>query len=116
MKTRDLFSGCFVTIGLHNGAWAVALHTVDQKRVLMNTYTELPDALEAVHKWTRMMSDDAEISPNAESAADLMRETLARAALGEAVGPPETVEEVEKPEDLRSWFEREMGISRNEEE
>lgn len=113
MKICDLFSGCFVTIGLHNGAWAVALHTVDQTRVLMVTYEELPDALEAVHEWASMMRDDEEIDQNATGSVDLMRETLARAALGEAVLRPAAVE---KPEDTRTWFEREMGKSRNEEE
>jgi hypothetical protein len=48
MKTRDLFAGCSVTITPHDDVWLVSLTTDDLSKVVLNTYLELPDALEYV--------------------------------------------------------------------
>ncbi len=111
MKTKDLFAGCSVTIQPHDDVWLVSLNTEDEKLVCMKTYSHLNDAIEAVHEWTLMLGDEAEISPDAESAAALMREALARLAIGEEVFLKETVYEVVKRDELRTWYEREMGAS-----
>jgi hypothetical protein len=112
VKTKDLFAGCFVTIMPHDDVWLVALHTDDQKTVSMKTYGELPDAMEAVHEWMLMLSDETEIRVNEDAvkeAAELVREALARMALGEEVEMPKELDEVVLRDELRTWFEREMG-------
>ncbi len=68
----------------------------------------LPDALEAVHEWMLMLSDETEIHPSIEAAVNRMRETLARHALDEAEILPTTKEELRARDELKSWFEREM--------
>jgi hypothetical protein len=112
VKTKDLFAGCFVTIMPHDDVWLVALHTDDQKTVSMKTYGELPDAMEAVHEWMLMLSDEMEVrvDDNAvKEAADLVRESLARMALGEEIKMPKELDEVILRDELRTWFERAMG-------
>jgi hypothetical protein len=58
MKTRDLFAGCFVTIEPHDDVWLVSLTTDDLSKLVLNTYLELPDALESVHEWMLMLTDE----------------------------------------------------------
>jgi hypothetical protein len=62
MKTRDLLAGYFVTIEPHDDVWLVSLNTDDLSRVAMNTYQELPDALESVHEWMLMLTDGTSAS------------------------------------------------------
>jgi hypothetical protein len=64
MKTRDLFAGCSVLITPHDDVWLVSLHTDDLSKVVMNTYQELPDALESVHEWMLMLTDETQITPD----------------------------------------------------
>jgi hypothetical protein len=47
VKTRDLFAGCSVLITRHDEVWLVSLNTDDLSKIVMNTYLELPDALES---------------------------------------------------------------------
>jgi hypothetical protein len=108
MKTRDLFAGCFVTIEPHDDVWLVSLTTDDLSTVVMNTYLELPDALESVHEWMLMLTDETEITPDPALADSLLRESLARRSLREEVRLPKTVAETRLRDELRTWFEREM--------
>jgi hypothetical protein len=109
MKTKDLFAGCSVTITPHEDVWLVSLHTDDLKSVSMRTYHELPEAIEAVHEWTLMLSDETEIVPDSVLANAALQEALARTALGEEAALPVTIDEVMERDELRAWFEREMG-------
>jgi hypothetical protein len=111
MKTRDLFAGCFVLITLHDDVWLVSLTTDDLSKVVLNTYLELPDALESVYEWTLMLADETQITPDPALANSLLRESLARLSLREEVRPPKTVHETRLRDELRTWFEREMGSS-----
>jgi hypothetical protein len=111
VKTKDIFAGCYVTIAPHEDVWLVSLNTDDHHMVTMRTYQELADAIEAVHEWTLMLSDETEIRIDVESrrqAAQILREALARNALGEELIEPKLVDEVIKRDELRAWFEREM--------
>jgi hypothetical protein len=116
MKTRYLFAGCSVMITPHDDVWLVTLYTDDLKSVSMHTYHELPDAIEAVHEWTLMLSDETEITPDPVLANAALQEALARAALGEEASLPVTIDEAHMHDELRAWFEREMRTSRHEEE
>jgi hypothetical protein len=112
VKTTDLFAGCSVTITPHDDVWLVSLNTEDEHMVAMRTYHELSDALEAVNLWTLMLSDQTEINTDHEAhrrRADLMRETLARLVLGQETKLPEKLQKVVEQDELRTWFEREMG-------
>jgi hypothetical protein len=112
MKTRDLFAGCSVVIAPHDDVWLVSLTTDGLKSVMMRTYRELLDALEAAHEWLLMLSDETEIRIDGEAhkrIARLIREALARHALGEDMAQPTTLEAVMERDTVRSWFEREMG-------
>jgi hypothetical protein len=109
MKTRDLFTGCSVTIEPHDDVWVVSLHTDDLSQVVLNTYLELPDALESVHEWMLMLTDETQITPDTALANSMLRETLARLSLREEVRPPKTVGETRLRDRMRTWFEREMG-------
>jgi hypothetical protein len=75
----------------------------------MRTYHELPEAVEAAHEWLLMLSDETEIVPDAFGAVQILMETLARNALGEELSLPVKVDEVVERDELRAWFEREMG-------
>jgi hypothetical protein len=75
----------------------------------MRTYHELPEAVEAAHEWLPMLSDETEIVPDAFGAVQILMETLARNALGEELSLPVKVDEVVERDELRAWFEREMG-------
>jgi hypothetical protein len=109
MKTRDLFAGCHVTIAPHDDVWLVSLIDNALHTVSMQTYQELPDALEAVHEWMLMLSDETEVSPAPEVAVDLLREAMARLAIGEDVRMPREVDEFVVRDELRAWFQRETG-------
>ena len=109
MKTRDLFAGCSVLIAPHDDVWLVSLATDSQKTVAMRTYHELPDAIEAVHEWTLMLSDETEITPDPFGAVQMLMEALARNAIGEEMALPASLDEVMARDELRTWFEREMG-------
>jgi hypothetical protein len=111
MKTRDLFAGCSVTIEPHDDGWLVYLNTDDFSTVVMNTYLEQSDALESVHEWMLMLTDETQITPDPALANSLLRESLARLSLREEVRPPKTVHETRLRDELRTWFEREMGSS-----
>jgi hypothetical protein len=67
MKTRDVFAGCSVTVAPHGDVWLVSLNTDDLSQVVMKTYHDLPDALEAVHDWMLMLSDETEINIDADA-------------------------------------------------
>jgi hypothetical protein len=116
MKTRDLFAGCSVTIALHDMVWMVSLDTDDQHTVMVQTHTELPDALKAVHEWTLMLSDETVLTESPPPAPELLREALAHAAVGEAAHAPEKVDEALLRNEMQTWFQREMGKSRRDEE
>jgi hypothetical protein len=109
LKTRDLFAGCSVVIAPHDDVWLVTLVKDDLKSVSMRTYHELPEAIEAVHEWTLMLSDETEIVPDSVLANAALQEALARTALGEEAALPVTIDEVMERDELRAWFEREMG-------
>lgn len=111
MKTHELFVGCFVTVTPHDNVWLVSLNTGDDHMVLMRTCHELPDAMDATREWRLMLSDETEIVPDAVGAGRILMETMARNALGEDVTLQVTVDEVMERDDLRAWFEREMGSS-----
>jgi hypothetical protein len=55
MKTRDLFAGCSVVITPHDDVWLVSLTTDELTSVMMRTYHDLPDAMEAAHEWLLML-------------------------------------------------------------
>jgi hypothetical protein len=109
MKTRDLFAGCFATIMPHDDVWTVSLRTDDQTMVAMMTYHELPTALEAVHECALMPDDETEINSDAAAVVTHLRERLARHALDESQTLPTTMEELIEQDNLRAWFERQMG-------
>jgi hypothetical protein len=109
VKTRDLFTGCHVTIAPHDDVWLVSLVDDALRTVAMQTYQELPDALEAVHEWLLMLSDETEVSPAPEVAVGLLREAMARLAIGADVRIPREVDEFVVRDELRAWFEGEMG-------
>src|SRR5665811_699651 len=111
MKTRDLFAGCSVLITPHDDVWLVSLNTDDLSKVVVNSYLKLPDALESVHEWMLMLTDETEITPDPALANSLLRESLARLSLREEVRPPKTVAETRSRDEMRTWFEREMGAS-----
>ena len=96
-------------IAPHDDVWLVSLHTDDLKSVSMQTYHELPDAIEAVHEWTLMLSDETEVMPDAFGAIQILMETLPRNALNEETALPGTIDQVMERDELRAWFEREMG-------
>jgi hypothetical protein len=100
-----------VTIEPHDDVWLVSLNTDDLSKVVMNTYQELPEALESVHEWMLMLTDETEITPNPALANSALRETLARLAVWEEVRLPKTVDETRLRDEMRTWFEREMGSS-----
>ncbi|HEX6509671.1 MAG TPA: hypothetical protein VF221_18735 [Chloroflexota bacterium] len=116
MRTRDLFAGYHVQMQPQSDVWLVSLVADDQHTVTMKAYDELPDALDAVHEWALMLSDETEISPDAEAAGDTFRVILAWMAIGEEAHLPETVEEVRQRDELQTWFEREMGNSRDDDD
>ncbi len=115
MKTKDLFVKCFITIGPHEDTWLVGFHCAGQKLFAMRSYHEVADALETLHEWMLLFSDETEVTPADEGAATLLRETLARLAVGEETHLPDTIDELQKRDDLRTWFEREMRKSQGEE-
>jgi hypothetical protein len=98
-----------VTIMPHDDVWLVSLIMDDEKTVSMRTYHELSDAVEAAHEWLLMLSDETEIVPDAVGGVQILMETLARNALGEETALPANLEDVMEREELRAWFEREMG-------
>jgi hypothetical protein len=98
-----------VTIEPHDDVWLVSLNTDDLSKVVMNTYLEIPDALESVHERMLMLTDETEITPDPALANSMLRESLARLSLREEVRPPETVDETRLRDEMRAWFEREMG-------
>jgi hypothetical protein len=59
-----------------------------------------------------MLSDETEVAEEDATTAALylLRETIARLALGEKARLPEQVKE----DEMRTWFQREMGKSRHE--
>jgi hypothetical protein len=115
VKTKDLFAGFSVTISPHDDVWLVSLHKDEQRTVTTRTYQELPVAVEAMHEWLLMLSDETEIIQDPAGADSELREALARAALGEEVRMSETIDHAQVRDEMRTWFEREMGKSRNEE-
>lgn len=112
MKTKDLFAGCSVCLMPHDEVWLVSLTTDDERTVTMRTYQDLPDALDAVQEWALMLTDETEIEPDAGAAQSIIRETLARLALGEAMNLPASIRETVQRDELRTWFEREMETNR----
>jgi hypothetical protein len=94
--------------------WLVSLNTDERSKVVMNTYQELPDALESVHVRMLMLADETEITPDPELANAVLREALARNGLGEEMGLPANIDEVMERDALRTWFEQEMGKTQNE--
>jgi hypothetical protein len=111
MKSRDLFVGCSVTIEPYDEVWLISLTTDDLSKLVMNTYLELPDALVSVHEWMLMLTDETEITPDPALANSLLRESLARRSLREEVRLPKTVAEMRLRDEMRTWFEHEMGSS-----
>jgi hypothetical protein len=111
VKTRDLFAGCSVTIAPHDDVWLVSLRTDNQNTVSMRTYQELPEAIEAVHEWMLMLTDEKEITPDPALAMTTLMEALARDAAGEPMSLPENIDETRMRDEMRTWFEREMGTS-----
>jgi hypothetical protein len=117
MKTKDLFAGCFVTIAPDGDAWLVTLRKNNHETIVMRSYGELPDALEAVHEWMLMLGDDTQIRVGEDAtmeATELMRDTLARLAIGEEAKMPDQPDEAVLQDELRTWFEREMKRSRDQ--
>jgi hypothetical protein len=110
VKTRDLFAGCSVTIEPYDDVWLVSLNTDDLSQVVMNTYLGLPDALESVHEWMLMLTDETEVTPDPALANSVLRESLTRLSVGEEVRPPTTVGETRVRDEMRAWFERETGL------
>jgi hypothetical protein len=81
----------------------------DGHLVTMRSFHELHLALEAVHVWTLMISDESQITPDAVGAMNLVMVTLARVVLGVELVLPANPDEVMERDELRMWFEREMG-------
>jgi hypothetical protein len=66
-----------VLIAPHDYVWLVSLNTHDLTSVMMRTYHDLPDAVEAAHVWLLMLSDATEIRIDVEAhkrVARLMQE------------------------------------------
>jgi hypothetical protein len=72
----------------------------------MRTFHELPDAIEAVHEWTLMLSDETEIVPDTFGVLPMLMEMLARNALGEPMSQSVKVDEAMERDELRAWFGR----------
>jgi hypothetical protein len=111
MRTRELFAGCHVTIAPHDDVWLVSLIDDVLHTVAMQTYHDLPEAIEAVHEWSLMLSDEEEIGLHAAHAINVLRAAMARVALGEETHLPKSIEDAGERDEQREWFEREMGSS-----
>jgi hypothetical protein len=109
MKTKDLFAGCSVTIAPHDDVWLVSLVTDMRATVSMLTYHSLADAIEDAYAWAMMLSDEKEITPDPEGAMNVLMEAVARDTLGEDIGTPKTFDEALTRDNLRAWFEHDMG-------
>jgi hypothetical protein len=113
MKVRELFAGYRVTLSPDGGEWRATLADEDGIDRLSTIHGELPDALDAAHEWLMMLVDDTELSDHAVAAihtlADRVRELLARRAIGEPVLEASGLDAIADREELRRWFEREMG-------
>lgn len=77
--------------------------------ITMKTYRELPDALEAVHEWMLMLADETAIHPSIVTVVERMRKNVARRGIGEDAVLPSGPDEIMQCDELRRWFEREMG-------
>jgi hypothetical protein len=77
--------------------------------ITMKTYRELPDALEAVHEWMLMLADETAIHLSIVTVVERMRENVARRGIGEDAALPSGPDEIMRCDELRRWFEREMG-------
>ena len=113
MKIRDLFDGYGVTIRPLEAEWVVQL--VDPLGIAHGSmvHGELPAALDIAHEWLLMLTDETELRVKPEQAAgelaDRMREYLARRAAGEPVVEPAGLDAIADRDELREWFERQMG-------
>lgn len=111
MQTRDLFAGHEATLMPHDDVWLVGLSGDDERTVLLRTYSDLSAALDAVHEWALMLSDETEISADAEAVVELMRHALAQYALDKGATLPATMEDLKARDRLRTWFEHDTGQS-----
>jgi hypothetical protein len=112
MKTRELFAGCHARIEPRTDLWLVSLRGDDDVIVAMHAYHGLADGLEALHEWMLMLVDETELRPEIARNVELrqmIREALARSALGERATLPETMRALLTRDRLQAWFEREMG-------
>jgi hypothetical protein len=113
MKTCELFAGCSITIMPHHDLWLVALSRNTRETVCMRTDRELPDALDLVHEWTLLLTDETDVRVDQDArreAEALLRETVARLAIGADIHPPmKQLDRLIERDKLRRWFEREMG-------
>jgi hypothetical protein len=96
----------------HDDVWLVSLCSEIGKTLALQAYEDLPDALDAVHEWALMLSDETELSPGMEAASGLIREVLAQAAVEEMTRLPDTLLDLMKADRLRAWYERQMREDR----
>jgi len=116
MQTKDLFAGCVVAITPEGDGLVVLLLTNDRTTIFAKTYHDVDEAMDAVHQWMLMLVDETEIHPSIVRFIEQMRKNVARHAIGDDVVPPPNLPEFIHRDELRTWFEREMGKSRGEEE
>jgi hypothetical protein len=62
-----------------------------------------------VHEWMLMLADETAIHPSIVTFVERMRKNVARRGIGEDAALPSGPDEIMQCDELRRWFEREMG-------
>jgi hypothetical protein len=115
MKIRDLFRSQRIQVYPDGNGWVVALLDPDRGAQSVRTYGTLPEALEAIGDWMRVMTDEREIEDDPvirDRLFDLLHNAMIRYEAGEDPNEvPEDDEKVIEYERLKAWFERQMDGS-----
>jgi hypothetical protein len=112
MKVRDLFLGYQVQIAPADDRWTVALVRPTSVHEAFQTYSNLPDALEAAHDLLLLLVDDTEVVEDiiaTDDDRDSLRHALATQTPGEPLELPEDIDAPNERDRLRDWFMRQMG-------
>jgi hypothetical protein len=103
VQTKDLFDGHYVALVPHGDAWLVGLNNAACTMLWPRTYRELPDAIDAVHAWAQLLSNETEIHASIEDTVNRWRQTSDPHTLEDDETGPMTADE------LRTWFTRYEG-------
>lgn len=109
MSPREILAGCSISVAVQGTGWIVVLQASGERPITVLVHRDLHEVLHTIQAWMLVMMDDSEARLEPKVTVDELREQLARSALGKHPRLPQELSEVQQWDQLRAWFEREMG-------